>query len=725
MNARKLTSKFLSILTVVSLIIINLSCTKTETTDSTTFMIYYSGVTDIGPSMNFNLNAPSYKGGTPSDFAITKVTYNNEAFTGDSFVVDAATGAIAIGNTAQLKVGKYRISISCVSKGSRYQFDNAIEVNMMAPVPDGVTVEPNVVEIDFADIKTSNKTAQVKTNGDHVSIIGYAIIQEESKAYFAISKTGEISVNQKYNGEIPPGMHKISLKLTTGAGEHIYEDAVTFNITSSPIDLAYKPDRGSVEIDATYASAAPTVKGSLEEINFAIKNITPATDKIKIDPTTGVLSIDANNNLVVGSSYGIDVTVSNKYGVKDFESVYAIEVVAYIEPIENFTYNNLSAIQSTQFQVEYNPGFKGDMVYFELIDLPAALSGQLTIDSQTGTVSAKKGNTIAQGSYTVKVKASNTKGGKEATFTLTITKNENLFTYILYGNNLSLSPAENYANQYRVRTEAELRSLKITPQTDIKSGVDVEWSVASKYKMKDIAIDPSTGELSFANVPWREDDGKGNMVLVPAGMVLVTAVTGKGTPSEFALTIPVFFHFAAPVEDGKLVSSGVVVNYTPFVHQVNPRVGGKSTAPTIEGVSDPGKFIMDYRRVFNYYNIGANHKDGQPAAKGFMYEIWDRYYNALTNPEPINTGSKDPMSYYSNVNGKNGRNLALTAGYVDASDGMKVVIQPNKWRGGDDNTYANGVMIGQMTFVTDGNVNGVNNGLGTFPLFIWFDEKFK
>lgn len=724
MNVRKLTSKFVSILAVVSLIIINLSCTNTETTDSTTFMIYYSGVTDIGPSMNFNLNAPSYKGSAPSNFAITKVTYNNEAFTGDSFIVDAATGVVTISNTAQLKVGKYRISISCMSNGDIYQFDDAIEVNMMAPVPDGVTVEPNVVEIDFADIKTDNKTAQVKTNGDHVSIIGYEVIQEESKAYFAISKTGEISVNPKYKGEIPPGIHKVSLKLTTGAGECIFEEAVTFNITSSPLELTYTPNKGNVEINAIYASAVPIVKGSLEEMNFAIKKISPATDKIKIDAATGVLSIDANNNLAIGSSYSIDIAVSNKYGVKDFVGVYTIDVVAYIAPIENFTYNNQEVVQSTPFEVAYNAGFVGDMVNFELIDLPAALNGQLTIDSQTGIVSASKGNTIAKGTYTVKVKASNTKSEKVATFTLTITENPNLFTYIRYGNNLGLSPIQDYANQYRLRSEGDLKSLKITPQTDINRNAEVEWSVSSKYKMKDVSIDPSTGELSFTNVAWREDDGKGNMVLVPGGMVLVKAVTGKGTASEFALTIPVFFHFAAPVEDGKLVSSGVVVNYTPFVLQVNPRVGGKSVAPTIEGVSDQSKFIMDYRRTFNYYNIGANHKDGQPAAKGFMYEIWDRYYKGLTNPESTNTGSKDPMSYYSNVNGKNGRNLGLTAGYVDGSDGLKVVIQPNKWRG-DDNVYANGVLIGQMTFVTDGNVNGVNNGLGTFPLYIWFDEKFN
>ena len=39
--------------------------------------------------------------------------------------------------------------------------------------------------------------------------------------------------------------------------------------------------------------------------------------------------------------------------------------------------------------------------------------------------------------------------------------------------------------------------------------------------------------------------------------------------------------------------------------------------------------------------------------------------------------------------------------------------------------YANGVMIGQMTFVTDGNSGGVSSGSSMFPLAIWFDTKFQ
>ena len=79
MNLKKLTSGFLAILTVTSLILTGTSCSDTETTDSTPFAIYYSGMTDIGPSMNAKISAPTYIGATPADFTITKIILENES----------------------------------------------------------------------------------------------------------------------------------------------------------------------------------------------------------------------------------------------------------------------------------------------------------------------------------------------------------------------------------------------------------------------------------------------------------------------------------------------------------------------------------------------------------------------------------------------------------------------------------------------------------------------
>lgn len=734
MNLRKQIMRVLLATLVIPLVVSVISCSDTDTTDSTKFAIYYTGVTDIGPSMNFNMDPPTYKGTAPSDFSITQVTYENEPYNNESFIIDSNSGRVTINNTAALPVGMYRISIACMSNGNYYEFKDAIEVNMMAPAPKEITVEPSLVEIDFKDIKTDNKTAQVKTDGNHITILGYEVIQEAEKAYFSCDKSGVISINPKFEGEIPPEIYKVSLKLTTNAGKFIYEEAVTFNITSSPLEVKYDPAEGSIERNYAFESPIPTFKGSTENLVYSIKSITPANDKVTIDPSTGMISIAADNNFTVGDSYTVDITATNKYGSTDFDKVYTINVVAYIAPIEVFTYDNKDIAQYVQVKLTPNEDFTESMAKFEWVDLPSSLNGMLTLDAQTGVITSDKKAILPLGSYSITVKASNTKGEKTTTFTLRIIENENRFTSIVYGNNIGLTPVENYANQFRVHTENELHNLKISPvSTDAE--VDLEWSIVSKYKMQDAEINANTGEITFQNVSWREPVNKKNyQAIIPGGLIMVSATAGKGTPEEFTLTVPVFINVAAPIEKEKdvntLISTGVTIEYTPFVFKVKPSSGGMSVSPQITGAPDISSFLLDYRRNFNYWNIGANHKDGTPNIKAgsenFMGELWEKYYNGTNPPQATNTGSKDPMSYQSNAVPpiKFGKNLGLTLGYVDATDNLKVKINPNKWRD-DNNVYANGIMLGQMTFTTDGDWSKVNNGAGAYPLFIWFDENFK
>lgn len=735
MNLNQLTSRFFAVLMVVLLVFTNISCTDTETTDSTKFVIYYSGMTDIGPSMVGTVSSPTYLGSVPSDFTIINVTLDHEPFTGESFLIDKDNGEISVTNTQNLPVGMYRLSVSCVSNGTRHDFKDVVEVNMMAPVPDGIKVEPNLLKIDYADTKTSDAAAQVTTEGEHVSISKYEIADGEHKDYFAVSGTGELSINKKYTGDIPPGIYSVSLKLTTGAGMGIFENAITFNITSKPLALTYTPNSGKMEEEtvgtSTYTSNAPVLRGSLEQVSYRIQKVTAmtdritamtdkvslATDKITIDPTTGALAVASGHGFKAGEKYVVDVNVVNEHAPEgvNFDEVFTLEVVSFIRPIANFTYTNIKKTQSTAFETEHADNFIGDEVSFEWVNLAPALQGQLTIDATTGKISAKKGNAIPLGSYDVTVKASNVKGEQTASFTLTIQENANFFTYIRYGNNLSL-PIESHAFQYRVRTADELASLDIpAPFTDIREGVEVEWSLDIKYQMKKTTIDKRTGKLSFAT------DG---FIAANCGMIIVTATTGKGTLEEVAVRVPVFFHFASPVAD-------ISVEYTPFVFQVNPRTGGRSVEPVLNGVAgralnvmtDRTQFLMDYRRNFSYFNINGNesHVDGMLNAKGvdnkviFMGQVWRNFYGDATP----NYGARKPMSYYDNKSA-----TATTLAFVDPAKNLSVVINPNKWMG-DDKTFANGAMIGQMTFVTNGAEGGLSNGSPVFPLVVWLDENFK
>lgn len=126
---QNVTSRLLAVCMMIGCCFAGFSCTDPETTDSGQFTIHYAGVTDIGPSMTFNLAGPTYIGGVPSDFAITRVTFNGEVYETDCFqVTDTGTGTIGLSETDELPVGTYCLSISCRSNGSYYEFKDIITV---------------------------------------------------------------------------------------------------------------------------------------------------------------------------------------------------------------------------------------------------------------------------------------------------------------------------------------------------------------------------------------------------------------------------------------------------------------------------------------------------------------------------------------------------------------------------------------------------------------------
>ena len=62
MSLRKLTFSFLAILIVTVSPLFYVSCSDTETTDSSNFALYYTGLTNIAPSMTGTISKPTYKG---------------------------------------------------------------------------------------------------------------------------------------------------------------------------------------------------------------------------------------------------------------------------------------------------------------------------------------------------------------------------------------------------------------------------------------------------------------------------------------------------------------------------------------------------------------------------------------------------------------------------------------------------------------------------------------
>uniref|UniRef100_A0AB33JB58 DUF4958 family protein n=1 Tax=Prevotella sp. GTC17259 TaxID=3236795 RepID=A0AB33JB58_9BACT len=709
-----MTGKFLHALMVLMAGIMIVSCSE-ETTDSGKFQLYYSDVTDIGPSMSMTLYAPTYIGAKPYDFEITRVSLDGENVQNESFGIDKETGAIIIANTNQLAIGSYALSVACTSDGKHYSFDDIVHINMMRTVPEGIVATPKKLDVKYEDVLSKSEadlpTSAITTDGNHIHITKYVVanVRHEGELVdndelFTVSDAGVVSFGKKHQN-LKPGKYVIDMKLTTAvvdaeSSEGLFANAVEVNVVSKPLSLVYEPDFSKVELgtDEPTKTVVPKMVGSRDGLKYSVKSIVPANAPVTIDATTGELTL-AKNNLALGTECKVTVTATNAYGSTDFNEVYTFTIVPLIHAITQFAYEPTVEMVEGTALVQKVKAVTGDEVKYAFKDLPSVLTGKLNINPQTGEVGAVKGNDIPQGNYNIQVVAENPKGSMTATFVLKVIKNKYLFTYVHWGNNVGLSPVRGYASQYRIKSSGPL-VMKVQ-SSDIQSGVEAVYSIDTKNSStSDATIDSRTGEITFNK--WQA--GK-------VFMVLVVTTTGKGTSAEVTVKTPVFVHCSAAVK-------GITVDYTPFVLQVNPRTGGISNAPTVSGGTS-GKFLMDYRRSFNYYNIGgpASHVTG--VLKGgdtstFMYEMWKNYYGSAA----VNAGARKPVSYYDNTSALN-----TTLCYVDATKDCAVRVNAGKWI--FDQEYANGVFIGQMTYTNDGNANKVASGSQIFPLAIWFDTSFK
>lgn len=441
-----------------------------------------------------------------------------------------------------------------------------------------------------------------------------------------------------------------------------------------------------------------------------------------------------------GNNYVISIHVKNNFGEEDFNNAFTLQVVEYIEPISGFEYEtSIDKYQYSKFTISPKEGLKGDNIQFSLINEPDALKGQIEFDAQTGTISVEKGNTIPQGNYPLTVRATNSKNAEnpaDATFTLNIIENPNYFTDIRYGNNIDV-PEENNANQFRItedneaNADATLKSFTFpSPQTGLKGNVSVAWSIKNGNNCDNLTIDSNTGKISFnqeATWPADKNEVKANTI----GFCYVTATAGTDKDSQISQTTLVFIHYDLKA------NNGVHIHYNPFVFQADPKNGGNSTVPlvTVNGITTTSNFALDYRRSFNYYPTEGTLVKGAPGTAGsFLNELWTTYYKAM-DIKP-STGSRNPMSYYGSVydmsHSKKLPNqsdrLSVALAYVVPND-LTIHISPNIWKN-SNGEYANGIMVGEMTFLTNVTVDttetgeSLKNGKKIAPIIIWFDKKF-
>lgn len=293
-----------------------------------------------------------------------------------------------------------------------------------------------------------------------------------------------------------------------------------------------------------------------------------------------------------------------------------------------------------------------------------------------------------------------------------------------------MTPAENYANQFRLEDKEVFNSNAEfnTPETDSKktltwtvgttAGVDVGGSAT----WTNVKINAKTGKLSLGALP----------PVQKCVVVLVTATAGTGKEA-YSMTVPVFFH------NSNADKAGGKIEYTPFVLQVNPKKGGRSVVPTITSTIDMSKFVLDFRRDPVYFNINGVYQDGTPLQSGGPQESNKGHYKqspfmkALWDQCGAGYGAKAPMAYFDVKGNIRENHTDKTLGYVDNADGDKkfsVVINANQWRQRAEDSqdilaWANGVVIMSMTY--DNSASTVSKptvGSETGPIVIWLDTNF-
>lgn len=784
MNLRKLTFSFLAILIATVSPLFYVSCSDTETTDSSGFVLYYTGLTNIAPSMTGTISKPTYKGSTPSDFTITGVTLNNEAYTGNCFQIDSETGVISVQNTENAAKGHYSISISCISGGTRYEYKGIVIVKLLASAPEGIEIVPNLIQADYSDIIDKNSgtdmpVAQITTTGEeHISIneytIGnvyritnegeetpeYEILSENFNDCFSISSEGVFTIAQNTKSNIlKVGLYTVDIILHTRLEESLLEKKIKVKVTSKPMDFYYETAEGEIEEEneqtpngTTFKSQAPVYMGSTDGLKYSIYAIEPETEKIyekiKINEKTGEIYIEKGHGLTKGSTYKVSICAKNMYNTEGEvglvkENAYEIKTVAYIAPFEEFYYGTkigeetctYEGMELTSYKIEPTITGGGENIKYQLLSCDSRIEKYINKEQlqATGVIELLEGNkTLKEESYKISVRAYNSKYETTTELTLSPIKNPDRITYIRCGNNLgeNKKPLEGkqYENQFRFNRKPEMKNATFTIETDAYEDANVVFKYESLHQ--DVKCKIENSQLIFDNSSWKNNP--------TCGISKITAtVNGKVT-----LTVPIFIHFNSftdELEKEKDVSiptgNKAKVEYTPFVLHVNPHKGNISTVPTItisKNGSDEAiltgeerqKFLLEFRRNFNFYNFGGNHTNGAPYTSDLMTAVWKR--NGGTS-----ASTKVPMAFFTGNGYKD--NSSKSLGYVinynpaaneyrDNQHAAKIIKE--EWYD-DKRDWANGFLAPEMTFRIDGEIAKVNDGGKITPLIIWFDEKYE
>ena len=667
---------------------------------------------------------------------IRNVRKNGEALeNGETlFVADYKQGTITPAKSDEWVIGDYVADVKVntetyPSESATGLFADAVTFKVAAkPVvlsypetPDFYQNQSAIYKAKFEDaVPTDLAVKSVTVNGETIDWNGLVSIDGNADICFAKvedAKVGEykVSVSYRYAGQELSSDNVLCVKCIAGMPEALVSDNQPSSIEIKTLDPSSQEELKSYTITPSGESA--------QILSYSIEKA--RKDGAEFDWNGKLILKDNVLSLIKGSwtegEYAVDIRcVTTSFDASSPRGVFS-EVVKFTvfekvdlkyDPAVRKEHTGWTIVPSVPMPAGYVYSFK---------NAGAAYCKYLSIDTATGSISAAKGNALAQGNYEIEVVA--TSEGlepSEAKLQLEIAENPYYFTYFYYGNNLGLTREEvNGASQYRVKNEAELLEMTIAVQeSDINPKSGALYTLEVQHKTTKASVNEATGALSFeANATAGQQ----------IGVVLVNCTTTdpEDALNTWSVTLPLAIDFSKDVT--------INVRFRPFFFRINPKTGGRTQAPELTGSVDDSVFDMDFRRNFYYYNINGKGSDGTPFVSGmqnvsgsFLSHIWDAFSAAtglnLKN-NVANYGGKVPMSYYTGVktNLKDESQLAKSPAYLVKGQ-WYVQVNPGLWQ--YDGGWADGVFFGEITY-TNSSSTAVNSGTAINPVAIWLDPNFE
>ncbi|MEQ1623156.1 MAG: putative Ig domain-containing protein [Sediminibacterium sp.] len=281
------------------------------------------------------------------------------------------------------------------------------EIPSTAVVPTNLVYSPSISSI----IKGSSGNSIKPSIDDGGGTISYNISSGIIDGISIDNSSGVIS----WSSAVALGNYSISVTATNEAGSTATTyQLIVNNALTAPLNLAYTPSSSTMVLGTSGNSSIPSINNGGATCGFSITGTIPAG--ISINSSTGVISW--TNTVAVGV-YNLNIEAINSVGKTNTAYILTITSAATVVAPNSFLYNpaNSSMIQGTvgnSATPTINAGL-GSIVYsFSVIPTTG-----ISINTTTGIISWNAN--LAIGLYTISVKATNSAGSTNATYTLNIT----------------------------------------------------------------------------------------------------------------------------------------------------------------------------------------------------------------------------------------------------------------------------------------------------------------